>query len=147
MSRTRGFTLVELAIVLNLVLILLLVAYGLFHNYSRLHQDNLMQAELRGNSRRAAYRVFGRSRQGSYQIDPDQQGVRLSGGGQVRFRKPHLLLNGKPLPGSWEAVTIFQREGRLHLDFQVYGPRRYHGPSLWQTFQYEYPPLQPGAPS
>lgn len=114
----RGFTLVEVAIVLCLITILSTALLGLLRTTFRHTAQASREADQFEESRRVAWRVFSLSRQGS-QVLPDQSGVRLGPHGLLQCRQGWLTLAGRPvLTQKLRDFAVVRRENRLHLLFE-----------------------------
>lgn len=137
--RRRGFTMIEIVIVIALISVMLLPILAMFVGMYRQMASAAQQADLRADADRAAYRIF-RLAGGSYRIDDDNHGLRFGNGQHVRWDGGRLTLAGKPLLD--QKVTEFNavRDGKvLTLNLEVHAPARAGGQDVVWRYVYDYP--------
>ena len=124
--RRRGFSLIELAIVLILVGLLGTAVAQTYRSSNALLVSTSLQAQRRMDTSRAALRIFTAGQGGT--ILPDQSGMNLADGGQLRWRGGKVWLRGHSLLSDpVRDFTLVRRDGRLHVTFVLEAPRVYHG--------------------
>ena len=143
--RQRGFTLIELVIVLSLILILLvplgtLVIQG-YQSFTALS----MQASSKAECQRAAESVFHLvARQPNYRIDKDHHGLRFADGSWVHFQNQRLELTQRGrtrvlLAGLVSDFTVIRHSKILTLNIAVLTKMHAHGQSQGLHEIYDYP--------
>ena len=133
--RRRGFSLIELAIVLILVGLLGTTVAQTYRSCNAFFVSTSLQAQRRMDTSRAALRIFTAGREGT--ILPDQKGMNLSDGGQLRWRDGKIWLRGHSLLNEpVRDFTLVRRDGRLHVTFVLDAPRVYHGANQVLRFQF-----------
>lgn len=137
MRRGRGFTLIEVAIVLALVSLLLAPFLDMVVSVYREGRSMAMQADLKAEAEGAAYRLFRRAAAGPYRLEADNHGILFADGSRARFRDGLLTLEGQATPLS--DFTATRRDGvlTLHLAFQA--PAHAGGPSQVRDFFFDWP--------
>jgi len=132
----RAFTLIELSISLVLVGLLSSVTMNLFRSWNAIYSSLTLQAQRKMDTRRAALRIFNSTRGGA-RILPDQRGLALADGGQLRWSEGKLLLRGQSLfHEPLLDFCIIRRDGILHVAFVVEGQVVYQGRK--RALRYEY---------
>ncbi len=103
MKARRGFTMIEVAIVLGLMALLLTPFLDLVVSVYRETQSLSVQADLMAEAERTANAVFRRAALGPYQLHPDNHGIRFADGSEVRFQDGTLRMGQQaalnPPPG------------------------------------------------
>jgi prepilin-type N-terminal cleavage/methylation domain-containing protein len=149
MKARRGFTMIEVAIVLGLMALLLTPFLDLVVSVYRETQSLSVQADLMAEAERTANAVFRRAALGPYQLHPDNHGIRFADGSEVRFQDGTLRMGQQaalnPPPGvrfggiPLQDFAVIRRDGVLtvHLCFQA--PTRAGGPVEPRSFSFDWP--------
>lgn len=149
MRTGRGFTMIEVAIVLGLVALLLTPFLDLVVSVYRETHSLSVQTDLMAEAERTANALFRRAALGPYQIHPDNHGIRFADASEVRFQDGILRMGQQaalnPPPGvAFGAIPLqdfaaIRRNGVLtvHLCFQA--PTRAGGPVKPRFFSFDWP--------
>lgn len=137
MRTRRGFTMIELAIVLGVMALLLTPFLDLVVSVYRETRNLSVQADLMAEAERTANAIFGRAALGPYHLHPDNHGIRFADGSEVRFRDGMLRMGQQAIP--LEDFAAIRRDGVLtvHLCFQA--PKRVGGPVEPRSFSFDWP--------
>ena len=137
MKARRGFTMIEVAIVLGLMALLLTPFLDLVVSVYRETQSLSVQADLMAEAERTANAVFRRAALGPYQLHPDNHGIRFADGSEVRFQDGTLRMGRQAIP--LQDFAVIRRDGVLtvHLCFQA--PTRAGGPVEPRSFSFDWP--------
>ena len=138
----RGFTLVEVAIVLALTTVLLAPFLDLVASAYREFRNLQVQADLKAEAEATAYRLLGRAAAGPFRLDSDNHGLSFADGGRARFQDGVLTMDERVLPLSDFTATWSQGVLTLHLAFQA--PLRVGGAAQPRHFFFDWP--QVGVP-
>ncbi|MBT9586146.1 prepilin-type N-terminal cleavage/methylation domain-containing protein [bacterium] len=141
--KRRGFTFVELSIVLFLYGILASVLVVSFVSLLRIYHSAQIQADLKLETQRAAARIFHMAASGRCRIEADQSGLTFANGVQLRRRGSELWLGKARLLARPVRDFLALRQGQqLTLVFELNAPVRYQGPPRPCRFEYRQE-LQP----
>ncbi len=137
MRTGRGFTMIELAIVLGLMALLLTPFLDLVVSVYRETRSLSVQADLMAEAERTANALFRRAALGPYQIHPDNHGIRFADASEVRFQDGILRMGQQAIP--LQDFAAIRRNGVLtvHLCFQA--PTRAGGPVKPRFFSFDWP--------
>lgn len=135
--RRRGFTLIEIAIVVGLTAIMLLPILALSVSAYREAEALSRTADLKNEAQAAAARVFRLAGPG-FRLDADNHGLRSADGARVRWEGDRLLLGGRslvPQPVADFTATVEGRRLTLHL--AVRAAVRANGPEEVRHFFFD----------
>jgi len=137
MRAHRGFTMIEVAIVLGLMALLLTPFLDLVVSVYRETHSLSVQADLMAEAERTAHGLFRRAALGPFHLHPDNHGIRFADGSEVRFRDGMLQMGQQAIP--LQDFTAIRRNGVLtvHLCFQA--PTRAGGPVKPRFFSFDWP--------
>ncbi len=149
MRAHRGFTMIELAIVLGLMALLLTPFLDLAVSVYRETRSLSVQADLMAEAERTANAIFRRAALGPYRLDPDNHGIRFADGSEVRFRDGMLRMGQQaalnPPPGvAFGAIPLqdfaaIRRDGVLTVHLCFLAPIRAGGPVEPRHFSFDWP--------
>lgn len=123
MIRARGFTLVEVAIVLAILAVMSFPAMEMFEQVGRQHRRALAISDLKTSCTRALSHLSAFS--SKIQIDQDQRGATLPQG-KLQWRGETLTLtrdgHSTTLLSGVRHASLFRRDGAVYLTLEVASP-------------------------
>ncbi len=138
----KGFTFIEIAMVVPLFMVISLVMFQLFMVYTTEFQTAALQADVKSEMRHAAARIYGRAAASSpWKLDADNRGLRLKDGTRVRWEGDRLLLGRQSLlqrPVGLFLATVANQQ--LVLTLEVEAPNRVGGQRVRQRMVFEGEP-------
>lgn len=134
----RGFTFIEVAIVIPLFSMLALVMFQLFVVFTTELQTAALQGDVKLEMRRAAARIYSRAAASGWRLDADNRGLRLGDGTRVRWEGDRLMLGRQSLLQRPVKLFLATSSGpELALTLEVEAPNRWRGEPARQRMVFE----------
>lgn len=131
--KRRGFTLIELGIVISIMAILLVSTTDLIVQLYREHDHVAQLAQLKTSTTGAAHKAMQKLDAGPFTFDTDNKGLKFASGDSLRWKGKELIYTGA------SGERSIWADGVLH--FSAYK----RGPTTTLTFELETPRTDRGA--
>lgn len=134
----KGFTFIEVAIIVPLFAMVCLAVVQLFMVFNAELQTAALQGDVRMEVRRAAARVYGRAAAVGWRLDPDNRGLVLGDGTRVRWKGDKLLLGRQSLLQRPVRLFLATRSNQqLVLTVEVEAPNHWRGQVFRQRLVFD----------